>query len=329
MERIYRNNYESFFIDYLDGSLPIEEIDLLLDFLNENPDLAEELKELEKIILQPPNLSNFNYQHLKKTDLDLAEVFEETCIRAIENELSSNELRDFQEYLKQNEERQKMFELFQSTLSEPDPFIIYDQKNRLKKKTIVFKYWYAVAAIFILGLIFLLPPDRKQTIQSGDVQIAKSVEIQVPTPSEVKGGFNIKTIKKTDKNNFYIAKIEKVEDNNSSNARTREFIEPLKSLMSDIKIEQVFKENMQLASFEKHEFKTDNNRSDYLTVSELVTLKITETKEKGGIQKMVFNTLKKVSGKKFGYTTTNKGKVNKVEFNSQLFAFSIPVTSKN
>jgi hypothetical protein len=43
METLTRNNYEIWFVDYLDGKLGNEQLDTLLDFLEQNPDLKQEL----------------------------------------------------------------------------------------------------------------------------------------------------------------------------------------------------------------------------------------------------------------------------------------------
>jgi hypothetical protein len=42
--KIDRNNYEPFFMDYLDGNLTAGEIDELIDFLSKNNDLAKSLR---------------------------------------------------------------------------------------------------------------------------------------------------------------------------------------------------------------------------------------------------------------------------------------------
>ena len=49
--KITRDNYESFFIDYIEGNLPENMIDQFLDFLNQNPDLKEELHLFEEVNL--------------------------------------------------------------------------------------------------------------------------------------------------------------------------------------------------------------------------------------------------------------------------------------
>ena len=49
--KITRDNYESFFIDFIEGNLPENMIDQFLDFLNQNPDLKEELHLFEEVNL--------------------------------------------------------------------------------------------------------------------------------------------------------------------------------------------------------------------------------------------------------------------------------------
>lgn len=49
--KISRSNYEIFFLDYLDGTLSANRVDDFLDFLKNNPDLADELKGVSNISL--------------------------------------------------------------------------------------------------------------------------------------------------------------------------------------------------------------------------------------------------------------------------------------
>jgi len=60
---ISRDNYESYFIDFLEGNLNAEQIDQFLDFINQNPDLKEELHAFECISLSPEQVS---FQEKKK-----------------------------------------------------------------------------------------------------------------------------------------------------------------------------------------------------------------------------------------------------------------------
>lgn len=329
MMKIDRNNYETFFIEYLDGNFPLGEIDLLLDFLSENPDLAEELKGLEKIKVQPASHFQTDFDHLKKSDFDLPEIFEETCIRAVENDLSPSAWLEFQNYIQQHSDHKKTFELYRLTISEPDSFIIYNQKNRLlkRKKVNVFNYWYAVAAIFIFGLILFLPPDQKPTVHS-EVQVAKSIETKVATPLEASKPIQTIRVVPTYKNHFILAKSEPFKEPVSEKTKTHDFIEPLLPLSQNIQIAHDIKTNMNLIPFEKPASNHGKDFSKYLSVNEFFAKKVNEIKGKeknGFIGNLALNVLKKVTGKKFDYSKTNNGKVNKIEFNSQLVAFSIPL----
>jgi len=96
---INRENYEIFYVDYLDGTLSVEEGDLLLGFLKQNPDLKAQLEGIEQMVFEPEKISAPLFNHLKKNDLDKVEVFEETCIRSIENQLSTIENEQIELFL--------------------------------------------------------------------------------------------------------------------------------------------------------------------------------------------------------------------------------------
>jgi hypothetical protein len=69
MEKITRHNYESFFLDYLEGELS-DELKMELEvFLTENPDLAEELEEFESVSLKPEATSSI-WSDLKVPSLE-------------------------------------------------------------------------------------------------------------------------------------------------------------------------------------------------------------------------------------------------------------------
>ena len=328
---IDRNNYETFFIDYLDGNLPLGKIDLLLDFLKENPDLADELKDLEKIKIHPSPLPDSDFQHLKRSDWDLPEIFEDTCIRVIENELSGDELQSFHDYLRHNARQQKTFEQFWSTISEPDPFIVYNQKDHLKKKekSFVIKYWVSIAAVLLLALILFLPSGHKPTMQPV-ARIIKSDETKILTPINVTSEIKKFTREKSVKKYTLIAKSEKVQVINTDSARIKVFLESLNPIFPEIQINQVSYEDIKLAQVERKRLRPEKDFSKYLTIKEFIVQKLFKPEDKSSIEKVALNALRKVSGDKFNYATSKKGEIKKIEFTSPFFAFSIPMnTSKN
>lgn len=64
---INRENYESFFIDYLDGRMSPDQVVELMSFLKENPDLEAELKQFEEIKIKPGNIKFKEKNILKRS----------------------------------------------------------------------------------------------------------------------------------------------------------------------------------------------------------------------------------------------------------------------
>ena len=164
--KINRKNYESYFIDLLDGTLTTEQVDDLLDFLRENTDLADELKDLEKIKIKPAPVKNYNFDQLIKNDLDQPDVFEEACIRSIENELSEHEEEALQLYILAHPHAANEYRLFKATIAEPDPLIAFENIHQLKKTRKLSPVWYAVAAILTVGLFFWFSYSPQPTKRS-------------------------------------------------------------------------------------------------------------------------------------------------------------------
>ena len=66
---INRNNYEKYFIDYLEGTLSKDDIHDLRVFLLFNQDLAELLDDIAKIKLTAPSVRYTRKENLKKDEL--------------------------------------------------------------------------------------------------------------------------------------------------------------------------------------------------------------------------------------------------------------------
>jgi len=65
--KINRENYEVYFLDYLEGKLPPDLVDELLIFMDKNPDLKDEFEGLDTVALAPDEDIVFeNKDSLKK-----------------------------------------------------------------------------------------------------------------------------------------------------------------------------------------------------------------------------------------------------------------------
>ena len=98
--KITRENYEVFFIDYLDGTLGPSGKAALNDFLDNNPDLRNELDEFEGLLLDPDETEYSWKKELKKETSEGSSVnaknFDRYCIAKVEGDLEPAEEYDAQ-----------------------------------------------------------------------------------------------------------------------------------------------------------------------------------------------------------------------------------------
>ncbi|MCK4664540.1 MAG: hypothetical protein KAT68_16850 [Bacteroidales bacterium] len=138
--KINRNNYEIFFIDYLDGHLNDKDIYELMVFLSQNSDLKEELDDINGAVLVPEDLSFPEKENLKKTCGDKLLInennFEEFCVSEIEGNLTKPEISQLETYLKKHPEKEKEYNLFHKTILKSEFSIKYKDKELLKKISI-------------------------------------------------------------------------------------------------------------------------------------------------------------------------------------------------
>lgn len=163
---INRQNFETYFIDYLDGRLDPGQVTELLSFLEENPDLERELKEFENIQIKPREILFPGKESLKKTISDIPVInesnFEEYCIAKIEGDLRAKDEVILERYLADFPGKRKDFELFSKTKLQPDP-IFFKDKALLKKpyaglrvgRRTMWSYSSAAASIVILLILFI------------------------------------------------------------------------------------------------------------------------------------------------------------------------------
>lgn len=98
MNNINRNNYEPYFLDFLEGTISPQDKKKLMLFLDSNQDLREELYSFEPIKLQNENYVYPEKSSLKKQfllNMDNSDNFDYLCIAQMEGDLSEKESHDF------------------------------------------------------------------------------------------------------------------------------------------------------------------------------------------------------------------------------------------
>jgi hypothetical protein len=132
---IDRSNYELWFTDWLDGNLNSLQVEQLNLFLDLNPDLSEEFKDLVHVNLVPSGIIFPHKEQLKKSTSDISgSQFEYLCAAYLENDLSGSQKKELEEITDAYPDKKKTFDLIQKTILAPVS-IGYKHKRLLRKLT--------------------------------------------------------------------------------------------------------------------------------------------------------------------------------------------------
>ncbi|MFW6043330.1 MAG: anti-sigma factor family protein, partial [Marinilabiliaceae bacterium] len=135
--KINRNNYEQWFIDYLDGMLDPHSVKELEAFLKMHPDLAEELDSIGNVRLEPEHVPFSGKASLLK------ENAENVCpgradyllIKQMEEGLSKEEERELEEWIDLDANLLKRQDSYQLTRLKA-PALSFDGKEKLLRKRV-------------------------------------------------------------------------------------------------------------------------------------------------------------------------------------------------
>lgn len=207
---IDRSNYELWIIDWLDGNLNDLQTSKLLSFLDENPDLSEEMGALSSARLIRPAKSFSGKDLLKKTDTELPySQFEYLSLAHLEHDLNAEQEKELLEITSHSPERKKLFDPFQRIVLIP-PAHIFSKKENLKKKTtgqkilrLSVRGLAAAATITLIITVYLLIPRSLSYDQSTltEKMVIDTFTINPVSPilSINSGSINKKVIKNTKK----------------------------------------------------------------------------------------------------------------------------------
>lgn len=157
---INRLNYEIYLIDYLDGKLTTSQVDELLLFLDQNPDIKEEFEGMEDAVLVAetsvyPNKTSLKKKSFLKDGVD--NEFDYLCIAAVEGILSNGEKLAFEKSIQGHLIKQSAYKNYQIAKVRPQSGIQYNNKSHLKRTSVIpIRYSYLRASISIAATITLL-----------------------------------------------------------------------------------------------------------------------------------------------------------------------------
>lgn len=345
---ITRDNYESYFVDYLEGNLPEIQIDQFLDFLNQNPDLKEELHLFEELVLPEENVFFQDKQQLRKSQADENQVHENKVIAYLEGDMDVHESRAFGAYLDQHPDLQKEYRQFEKTRLIPDLSIRYGAKNRLYHKpahSVVMTWVSRAAAVVVLlwGINSLIQTPNKTEIAQNKVESAQAnskenqAENQEKTEKQltaqiqekVKQADVITPIKKKPEPKSVQ---EKAEDKKTLQLEKTGDEPALLAALPAIDARLENAEELNLAVRQTNTINRINEAPRTMSVDQFLAMRAKKVGKEGlfSVQRLArlgLNVASEISGERIGYKEID-GKITSVEFESKLMAFSIPLEKK-
>ncbi len=161
MEKIDLNNYEAYFLDFMEGSLSAEEKAYLFTFLEAHPELKNEFElDFGEMALFPVTITFENKAELKIDEADLIitpNTLPDLMVASIEQQLSFKHEQQLISYIDKNE-LSTLHASYRNAILKPDLAIVFEEKKRLKQKggllisTATFKRAAAIAAV---GLVLV------------------------------------------------------------------------------------------------------------------------------------------------------------------------------
>ncbi len=166
---ITRQNYEEFFLDYLDGNLNRELESEFNEFLASNPDLKSELdemKDFQNLSIETDKHIFSNKDDLKKDESENASNFlndfDKYAIASIEGDLNPDKKLEFDNFLNENTDKKKEYQYYLKSKLSADQSIKYQEKSSLKR-VLIFglsrnKFYTTIsiaASIFLILSLFI------------------------------------------------------------------------------------------------------------------------------------------------------------------------------
>ena len=184
MSKFNLTNYESYYLDYLEGNLSEEDRHAFELFLNEHPEFQLEGELPVFTIKEDENLSNDFINHLRVFD-EKEKVNESTIdgflIASTEGILSTEKQQELQSYLLKNPSHLDSLGMYHQTKLSPDLEITFPNKQGLRKgntRRLIIGVISAVAAVFI-GFVLLFSKEEKHLVLGPKLSLKKDQELNV------------------------------------------------------------------------------------------------------------------------------------------------------
>lgn len=344
--KISRDNYEPFFLDYLEGKLEEDLIDQFLDFLEKNPDLKEELQLFENVNLPQDQVVFEGKQKLYKTQADEKPMTDNRMIAYLEGDLDEDGRQMFEAYLADHPEIGKEYNLFTQTKLVPEYAVKFPAKQKLYKKSapVIFMNWAGRAAavlVLVWGIGYLIQTNWNQNSRNPGSEFA---QLKAKTESSVappETRTNIRKIETTAPESSpkstrpaIHADFQKQVKENLAETPSETIVPTTREDIALAQISPILAQleqesaSVQLAVSRgiKPEQKIDSQGLNEIEQYLADRVKKVGNEGMNSAQRILrtgLNVASELSGKRIGYQVKD-GKISSVDFDSKLLAFSIP-----
>jgi hypothetical protein len=183
---INRNNYEEFFLLYVDNELSAAERNAVELFVQQNADLKEELNMLQQTVLNADDMV-FDKTSLFKEE---ATAIQESLLLYVDDELNVADKLNIEKLIKTDTAVGKELAILQQTKLQPDTAIVFANKNILYRKEagkVVGLPWRRIAAAAIItgfgiwGTVALVNNNKTTEttiVKNGEVKPTVAKKIQ-------------------------------------------------------------------------------------------------------------------------------------------------------
>lgn len=342
---ITRDNYEPYFLDFLDGNLAEDQIDQFLDFLEQNPDLKEELHGIESLKLDEEEIVYSGKNSLYKTGEDARKSSEIKMIAHLEGDMNDEERKAFEAYLSLHPELQKEYELFRKAKLTPDSAVRFPDKQKLYRKSrpVIVMNWVARAAAVVAlvwGINAIYESQRSPVTSKTQPRTAQTIvkpeQSQVPeekAPTETAIAENKSPVKevKPEKTQPVVEKEQKHTE--EKQVKSLDFPERETSTLAMMESRTALLEaelpTGQLIISPSVTTLPEAGGTKVITVDEFLAMQAKKAGEEGLLSarrllRAGLGLASELSGERIVYREKN-GKITSVDFDSKLLAFSIPI----
>lgn len=151
---INRNNYEEYFLLYVDNELPAAAKTMVDVFVKENPDLQEELLMLQQSVVKPDAI-HFSAKDGLLKPLPVDADTEEKLLLLLDGELPAKEQKAVLNLTTTNKAVREEWQLLQQAKLSPAELIVFEDKTSLyrkeQKKVVPIRWWQMAAAAMLIG----------------------------------------------------------------------------------------------------------------------------------------------------------------------------------